>query len=63
MDLKEIETKELVNELRMREQVKSSVVTREESAKIIISGHGGSRERYIRFTGPGIVIQVEKLKL
>ena len=63
MDLKIAETEELVNELRMRGKVKSSIVTKEESAKIIISGHGGSKERYIRFTGPGIVIQVEKLKL
>lgn len=58
-----VKTEDLVNELRMREKVKSSIVTREESAKIIISGHGGNRERYIRFTGPGVVIQVEKLKL
>lgn len=63
MDLKKVKTEELLKELRTREKVKSSIVTKEESAKIIVSGQGGNRERYIRFTGPGIVIQVEKLKL
>lgn len=62
MDLREIKTEDLVKEICTRFNVSSSLVKEEESIKVIISGPQGRQERYLRSVGPGIVIQVSKIK-
>lgn len=62
MNLKEINTEDLVKEICTRFNVSSSLVKEEESIKVIVSGPQGRQERYLRNVGPGIVIQISKIK-
>lgn len=63
MSLKNIKTEELIRELSSRLNVKSAKFGKDESVKVVISGPRGIRERYIRETGPGIIVQATKVKL
>lgn len=59
MKLREANLKQIISELEGREHVKSTRVSEEEGAKIIVSGENGEKERYIRQRGKGIILMIK----
>lgn len=58
VDLRAISTKELLMELKARENVRSMEIDKNETFKVLANGNDGKKSRYIRGYGKAVVLEI-----
>ena len=63
INLRDIETKDLINELLLREEVRSMNIEKGETVKSVVflteNPNSASGTRYLRGYGPSIILEIE----